>query len=166
MSVLKEWKCAVHGSFEGSHPICPAYGCVSEKVEREFLTPINIRSAGTRNTDRGLRRTVDSMRLRDLRSSRHEGDVSYAGRAQENKTPIGSELLWGRDVERVMGKPFAAQVQAAQAPLVVPGKNAKVDPYLTHNSGMRSAATTLGITQRTLPPAEITGARGDKGVAA
>ena len=38
VGVIKEWRCALHGPFEASHRICPAYGCLSESVEREFRT--------------------------------------------------------------------------------------------------------------------------------
>lgn len=163
MAVLKEWKCAEHGSFDGTHPICPSPGCFSENVEREFRTPPSIGTGKLKAFDAGIRRTAEGLGIRNFRTAYREGDVSFAGRSVDNTTPIGKELLWGRDVERVMGAPMAQQIAAAQAPLTVPNKDPAKDPYLRVNSGMRSAATTIGLTQRALPPAEITGSLTDKG---
>lgn len=159
MAVLKEFKCALHGDFEGTHPICPAMGCISENVERVFRTPVSISQGKYKRFDAGLRQTAERMGIGDFRTG-HEGDVSFAGRA-----PIGQEVLWGDDAKQVMGKSFAEQMQAAQAPLHVPAIEAAKpnDPHLTINNGMRTTATELGITSNRLPKAEVTLDRKDAG---
>ena len=161
MSVMKEWKCAAHGSFEGTHPICPTLGCLSDAVEREFRTAPSIRSGMTDRTDRGLRKTADMMRINNWRSAR-AGESSFAGRGVD--APLGTEVLWGNEVAKhpgMGGRSFAALTQAAATPLDpaslnMPPERAAVDPYLTKNNGMRAAATTLGVTRNVLPPAEVT----------
>lgn len=158
MAVLKEWKCAAHGVFEGTHPICPHLGCASERVERVFLTPVSVSQGRYARFDRGLRATADRMGISNFRTA-HEGETAFAGRAQD--TPIGSKVLWGNEVQKVMGRSFAEQMGAAQAPLSVPGRDASKDPYLTVNNGMRATATELGITQSRLPKAEVTGVLGE-----
>lgn len=152
MAVLKEFKCAQHGDFEGTHPICPALGCISENVERVFRTPVGISQGKYKRFDAGLRRTAEGMGISDFRTGK-EGDTAFAGRA-----PIGQEVLWGGDVQKVMGRSFADQMQAAQAPLHVPAIEAAKpnDPHLTVNNGMRTTATELGLTQSRLPRAEVT----------
>ncbi len=155
MTIIKEWKCAQHGSFEGTHPLCPAMGCFSEHVEREFRTPVSVSKGKYARFDRGLRDTADRMNISDFKTAR-EGETAFAGRA-----PIGQELLWGNDIQRVMGRPLAEQINSAHTPLVAPANVAANDPYLTINSGMRAAANTIGITARKTPQAEFTAHRND-----
>lgn len=152
MSVIKEWKCAKHGHFEGTHAICPEMGCISENVERVFLTPVSVSAGKYARFDKGLRRTSEMMGIPNWKTAR-EGETAFAGRA-----PLGQELLWGKDVEKVMGVPFAQQVQAAAAPLRIPRLEAENpnDPYLRVNNGMRATANTTRITQHPLPRAEVT----------
>jgi hypothetical protein len=155
MAPIKEWRCAQHGDFDGSHPICPSMGCASEHVERVFRTPVGISKGNYKRFDAGLRRTADVMGIRNFRTA-HEGEAGYAGRAAEADAPIGQKLLWGpQEVQKVMGVSLANQLQAAQQPLSVPNRDPGTDPYLTVNNGMRASATTLGITRQVLPPAEI-----------
>ena len=150
MAVIKEWKCAAHGDFEGSHPICPELGCDSASVERAFRTPVSVSQGKYKRFDGGLRQTADRMNIANWKTAR-EGESSFAGRA-----PIGQELLWGKDIEKTMGRPMAQQIAAAQAPLKLPGKDVAKDPYLTMNNGMRAVANEVGLTQGRLPKAEIT----------
>ena len=169
MSIMKEWKCALHGAFDGTHPICPEMGCMSEHVEREFRTAPAYHNGLTARTDRGLRKSADMMGISNWKSARM-GESSFAGRGVD--APLGTEVLWGNEVAKhpaMAGRSFAQLATAAAQPLdarqlgITPEK-AAVDPYLTKNNGMRAAATTLGVTKRALPPAEITGQMGDKGL--
>lgn len=156
MAVLREFKCAQHGDFEGTHPICPAMGCISEHVERVFRTPVSISKGRYKRFDAGLRRTSERMDISNFHTAR-EGETAFSGRA-----PIGQELLWGSDVQRVMGRSFPEQMAAAAAPLTVPTAKPD-DPYLTVNNGMRATATEMGITQGRIPKAEVTLDRKDAG---
>jgi len=161
MAMMKEWKCAVHGSFDGTHPICPEMGCESASVTREFRTAPAIHGGMTSRTDRGLRRTADMLGINNWKSAR-QGEVSFAGRGQD--APLGTEVLWGNEVAKhpaMGGRTFAQLTQAAATPLDasqlnIPPEKAATDPYITKNNGMRAAATTLGVTRNALPPAEIT----------
>lgn len=154
MSVIKEWKCAAHGGFEGTHPICPEMGCESADVQRDFRTPVGISKGQYSRFDRGLRKTADMMQISDWKTAR-PGESSFAGRGAE--APLGTEVLWGaKAVEQKMGVPFANQMTAAAQPLTVPGRDPASDPYVRVNSGMRAAANTLGLTRQVLPPAEVT----------
>lgn len=151
MAVIKEWRCAAHGDFEGSHPICPALGCMSESVERVFLTAPAQRSGNdaTARFDAGIKRTVDGMRLGNLRSAR-PGETSFAGRAQQEGSR--GSVLWGSDIQKTLGRSMAQLAQSAAQPL-----NGQDVP----NSGMRAAATEAGITARRTPVAERTVHRAD-----
>lgn len=157
MPVLKEWRCAAHGDFEGTHPICPSMGCMSDHVERAFRTPVGISQGKYRRFENGLRTTAERMGISDWRTAR-EGEAGFAGRA-----PLGSEILWGDEVKKhpeMGGRSFSQLTAAAQQPLAV--DRPANDPYVTINSGMRTAATELGITQSRIPRAEITGDLRDK----
>lgn len=160
MAVNKEWRCGQHGDFEGTHPICPHYGCFSENVERVFITPVSVSRGQYGRFDKGLRRTSEMMNIPNWKTAR-EGEVAFAGRA-----PLGSEVLWGDEVKKhpdFGGRGFSQLMQTAAQPLTVAGKDS-TDPYLTHNNGMRSTATELGITASTLPKAEITSSHRDRAV--
>ena len=162
MAVIKEFRCALHGAFDGTHPICPEMGCLSENVEREFRTPVSIGSSGTQRFDRGMRRTAEMMNISDWKRADRAGDSSFAGRGTD--APLGTQVLWGNEVAKhpeMGGRSFASLTQAAATPLTAVaerlGDKAVRDPYITRNNGMRATATTLGITQKVLPNAEITG---------
>lgn len=160
MAVMKEWVCAKHGGFEGSHPICPSMGCMSEEVTREFRTPVAVSKGQYNRFDRGLRKTADMMNVSNWRTAR-TGESSFMGRGVD--APLGTEVLWGNEVAKhpaMGGRSFAALTAAAGQPLTTLDKPVN-DPYVRVNNGMRAAATTLGVTRRTLPPAEITAARGE-----
>ena len=149
---MKEWKCALHGSFDGTHPICPTLGCMSENVEREFRTPPGVSKGLYQRFDAGLRRSAERMKIDNWRTAR-AGETAFAGRGTD--APIGTEVLWGAEaVQKTMGVSFAAQMQAAAQPLNLPAKGD--DPYVRVNNGMRAAANTIGITKSVLPKAEIT----------
>lgn len=153
MAVLREWKCAHHGSFESSHPICPNFGCESEAVEREFRTAVSIVSSGRRRFDNGIKQTVDGMRLGNLRTAHRDGDSSYGG---DKARELGTEILWGDEVKKrpeFRGMGFDALTQQAQQPFSVQRRDGSVET-LTDNNGMRQAANEVGITKRVLPKAE------------
>lgn len=146
MAIIHEWKCAVHGPFEGSHPICPEFGCDSESVVKEIRTPRGFKSDATKRTDAGVKRTAEVYRQSDIRSA-HEGESSKAG----NRS---AELLWGdrgRDIlQSAMSQPSSHTY-----------RDAKGRDHVVH-SGMRMAAEEAGITKRPLPVAEVTQHQSDQ----
>jgi hypothetical protein len=157
MAVLKEWECASHGPFEGSHPVCPELGCDSSSVKQVFLTPPNIGSQALKRFDRGIRRSAEMMGISNFRSAR-AGEQAYGGDAAKK---AGMEMLWGDDVQRILGKSVGELSAAAQAPLTITKGNGERET-LTRNNGMADAATELGITKRALPKAgEIISHKGD-----
>jgi hypothetical protein len=155
MAIIREWKCARHGDFEGSHPLCPEMGCDSARVERAFRTPVAIGQGKYARFDAGLRKSADMMGIDNWKTAR-PGETGFAGRA-----PIGARVLWGDEVAKEMGAPLAEQMAVAARPLSVAGKDPATDPYLTVNNGMRATANELGITKAVRPPAETTIHRSD-----
>jgi hypothetical protein len=152
--VIKEFSCLEHGEFEGSHPICPAYGCASKSVKQEFRTAPKIRHGLTSRTDAGIRKSSDMYQISNFRSAR-DGEASYGG---DKGKALGMEVLWGNDIQRKMGRNFAELSSAAQQPLVVPKRDGSGNLRLDKNNAMREAATELGITRRRLPhAAEVSG---------
>lgn len=142
MSVLKEFRCKKHGNFESSHPICPALGCRSDKVERVFLTPVGIKSEFVSRHESGIKRLAAAYGQSDFKTAR-AGEASI-------KHPIGSEILWGDDIRKKMGMDLGALTAQTARPFVVERQDGSRE---TVPHGMRLAATELGLTQRVLPPA-------------
>lgn len=156
MAVVHDWECIEHGAFEGSHPICPNFGCESRSVVKVFLKAPGYVSGKTRRTDAGLRKSADMYKIGNFKSVR-QGEVAFDGRADKN---LGQEVLWGNDVQKKMGHSFSELTSIAQKPLEVPGTNLRLDK----NNGMRDAANEIGITKRKLPAAgEVIAYRGEKG---
>jgi hypothetical protein len=146
--ILKEWKCSIHGSFEGSHPICPSLGCESDDVQREFRTPVSIKSEITKYTDAGLQKTADVYGLSDMRNT--------DGSSVRSNVPIENQAVWGDS----HGVQFESMMQKAQAPIVIKTKAGK--ELVAHNSGMVATSQATGnFGGRVVPPAEITVARSD-----
>lgn len=164
MAVLKEWRCAEHGDFESTHPLCPNFGCESVNVERVFLTPVGTRSDSTKRFDAGIRKSAEMMGISNFKSAK-AGDTSFAGRAQENEV-LGTKVLWGDEVAKPvaqggLGQGFAQLTAAAQAPFVATRADGS-QVSLTSNNAMAEAATELGITSRPVPKAaEVRVASGD-----
>ncbi len=149
MAIIKEFRCAKHGNFEGSHPICPALGCRSQKVERVFLTAPGIKSEFNSRHEQGIKKLAAAYGQSDFKSAK-AGEASV-------KSAIGQKLLWGSDVKKEMGMDMAQLTAQAAQPFVVQRQDGSVE-RVPH--GMRLAATELGITQRVLPPAgELTVSR-------
>ena len=147
MAIVKEWECATHGVFDSSHPICPALGCRSKKVERVFITAPGIKSEFHTRHERGIKKLASAYGQTDFRNAR-AGEASI-------KSPLGSKLLWGNDVEKNLGMNMSTLTAGANAPVVHPDGSLKTVPH-----GMRQVATELGLTQRVLPPAgELTVSR-------
>ena len=146
--IIKEWKCALHGSFEGSHPICPHFGCESDDVEREFKTPISIKSDLTKFTDAGLQKTADVYGLSDMRNT--------DGSSVRSNIPIEQQAVWGN----ANGVQFESMMAKAQQDIVIKREN-KPD-LIAHNSGMVATSQATGnFGGRVVPPAEITVAKSD-----
>lgn len=161
--VIKEFICRDHGPFEGSHPICPSYGCLSEHVEREFRTAPAIGTGIVKRMDAGLSDTANRLGISNWRSAR-PGDSSFAGRASTEggaDKPLGTEVLWGdAHAQRVMGK--GTQQMVGEASRVIAPRNIPAsDPYTRVNNGVRAVANTTRVFERVLPHAEVQGVRGD-----
>jgi hypothetical protein len=162
LGVLKEWSCLEHGEFESSHPICPEHGCKSKFVQRVFLTAPKIRSRMVTQFDRGIKRTADLMKLRDLKTAR-AGEMAHPG----VEAPVGSKVLWGDECRQVFGRGFGELMGVAQKPLSVQTRGGET-LTLNRNNGMADAATDAGLTQarflnKPLPaPADNAAARSDR----
>lgn len=158
LGVVKEWRCLEHGPFDASHPICPEHGCRSEAVFQEFRTPPKVGTSMVRRHNAGIKRTVDMMKLGNLRTAR-EGESAYGGN-------LGQQVLWGDQCRSVFGKGFSEMMQVANQPLVVRKRDGG-ELRLDRNNGMADAADATGITRNRLPkPQEVTRERGDKKSAA
>ncbi len=122
---------------------------------------VGVGRARVPDADRGLRRSADGLNISNWRTAR-AGESSFAGRGVD--APLGTQVLWGNEVSKhpeMGGRSFAQLTASAATPLDpnalnLPPEKARVDPHITHNNGMRTAATTLGVTRNVLPPAEFT----------
>lgn len=148
--VVKEWECPEHGTFESTHPICPEIGC-DLSIRQVFLTPPNIGSNFMRRFDKGIKQSVDTMKLGNLRTAR-AGEAAYGNQ--------GNGMLWGEQVQKVLGVDVGTLVGAASKPLQVTHKDGRQETI--EKSVMRELAGE-GMTARRLPkPAELTGHRADR----
>lgn len=77
MAVIKEWKCAAHGEFEGPEQKCP-FGCPKRFVVQEFRTAAAVHDGTTAYTDATLRGLADSVGLTDM--SNRNGSVMNSQR--------------------------------------------------------------------------------------
>lgn len=107
---LHDWQCPVHGDFEGSHPICPALGCLSEDVIKVYRKAPSIGTARTRRVDRTLRGLAEAHGLSDM--SNRDGQ-SVAGSSDR--------MLWGSQADTLL--PVALRGQnlfaAAKTPTIM-----------------------------------------------
>jgi hypothetical protein len=150
--ILHDFKCAKHGLFERSHPICPHLGCDSSEVTKVFLRAPGTVSSATRRFDAGIRNSAERMGISNFRSAR-AGEAAYGGQA-------GKGLLWGDDVAKAFpGMNFAQLQQRAAAGATMRLRNGET---VTIPDGMRQAAAS-GITERVLPVAERTVHSADSG---
>jgi hypothetical protein len=158
MSVLKEWRCIEHGEFESSHPICPASGCESKGVAREFRTAPTIGSSFRKRFDAGIRRTSEMMGGANFRTAR-AGDTAFGGDVGREK---GLNLLWGNESQRVLGRSFAELTQIAARPLDIKKRDGSVERF-ERNNAMRETVTSMPtLTRSRLPkPGELTKAKQD-----
>lgn len=139
--VLKEFKCATHGVFESSHPICLSFGCRSQAVERVFMTPPNIGTSFVKRHEAGVRKLADAYGQSNWKTAK-AGDQS--------KVMAGGKMLWGSDVQKELGMDMGALTAAAAQPFTVQRKDGTTE---TVPHGMPMAARELGLTQKVLPPA-------------
>src|ERR1700704_1285016 len=96
---VKEYECEVHGAFECTHPICPAFNCDSKKVKQVFITPPNIGSGQLKLFDKGIRKSAEMYGISNFRSAR-EGEAAYGGEAALRS---GQALLWGDNIKKALG---------------------------------------------------------------
>lgn len=144
--ILHDFKCEIHGDFEGTHPICPENGCESENVVKLFRKSPMIFSGMTRATDRGLRESADSMGITNFRSAR-PGEASFGGEQ-------AGQVLWGDQVKKSMpGMDMNSLIdQSVQQTINLKKQTIKIDkPLLTGIHMMDD----IGVTTRQLPPAKI-----------
>lgn len=133
--IIKEFKCPIHGSFEGSHPICPAFGCESEGVEREFKTPPSINTGMVAMRDASLRRTAEVYGFSDMSNK----DGSSVASNQQS----GREAIWG--AEGIGEQGYSKMLAQAATPITVKGKTDK-------NRGMQLASELTGTFGGTTVP--------------
>jgi hypothetical protein len=151
---MKEWSCFEHGPFDGTHSICPSYGCDSAHVTQEFRTPIGIGTDFRKRFDAGMRKSADMYQTNNWKSAK-AGDTSFEGRADPT---LGQKLLWGDESKKVLGRSFSELTQIASKPLLGAGG----EVIMTRNNGMQEAANVAGITRRRIPQAhEVSAHRGD-----
>jgi hypothetical protein len=106
MPIIHEWFCADHGAFEGSHGICPHFGCASREVIKEFRTPRGLKSHATKRFDAGIARTAEAYGQSNFRSANREGDTS--------KVIADGPVLWGDAGSKFLGKPLTQAAAPAQ----------------------------------------------------
>jgi hypothetical protein len=144
--ILHDWQCAKHGVFESTHAICPHLGCASTDVKMVFLKAPGMISRGTKQFDAGMKQTATQMNLLNFRSAR-EGETAHGGE-------LAKGMLWGKEAANFFGGQDAL-VAASQQGIAESNQYAKAAGVPTIADGMRTAATDLGITKNTLPPAEV-----------
>lgn len=148
--IIKEWKCTSHGPFEGTHPICPAMGCESSDVVREFRTPPSFNSGLAKATDASLNNISQSYGLSDM-SNKNGKSVKENAMASNPHAAI-----WGRDA---LGSQFESMIQQGQAPVSVQTKDGRT--LTAENNGFKAACETAGLNKRSLPPASIIATKSD-----
>lgn len=151
MAIIREFHCPKHGDFEGTHPICPGYGCDSSQVERAFRTPVGISKGLYARFDAGLRESAERMGIRNFKTVKGE-EVSFGGRAAQENKELGQEVLWGDQVKKI-GMPMDALMSQAAQPFEHNGH------VLTQNSGIQPGNAP---GQGRLPAADIKGVHGKR----
>lgn len=106
--VIREYRCEEHGAFECSDPICPAQGCRSQSVSREFRTAPAVRSRMVSQHDAGIRSLSERMGGENFRSAQQEGDTSYGGH-------LAGGMKWGREAEQFLGHGITEKTVASEA---------------------------------------------------
>jgi len=137
--IIKEWKCAEHGSFEGSFPICPAMGCESTEVAREFKTAPGLTSDTTKFTDKGFDSLASSYGLSDM--SNKDGKAVKGGQVNP------SAAIWGRES---VGSQFDSMLEQGSKPYVAKTKDGR--ELSVDSNGLRLAAKATGFDKKPLPP--------------
>ena len=149
----QEWNCLEHGIFDSSHPICPNFGCESKFVTQEFRTAPTIGTSFRKRFDAGIRRSSDLMGGANFRTAK-AGEQAFGGQAAKD---AGTEVLWGDQSRKVLGRSFRELQAMAAQPLVVPKRDGSGVLRMDRNNGMADAANEVGITRRRLPKAfEVT----------
>lgn len=77
--VIKEFLCFAHGPFEAREPVCPS-GCTL--VEREFRTPVGLRTRASIGVDKTLDTIARDYKLSDINTRRD----ATVGRVTDAKT--------------------------------------------------------------------------------
>lgn len=103
MAVIKEWKCPLHGPFEGSHPICPHFNCESEGITQEFRTAPKVGSDRTRRVDKTLSGLASEYGLSNM--SNRDGKA----------VADGASMVWASP-EKTLGITKEALIQSAKTP--------------------------------------------------
>lgn len=78
--ILRDYKCQVHGFFEGFEPICP-HGCTDELVLQVFLKSPGFVSDKSKAADSHLRNLASEFGMSDIKSTRPgENQAGYLKR--------------------------------------------------------------------------------------
>jgi hypothetical protein len=150
--VIKEWECPVHGAFDSTHPVCLEVGCDAE-CKQVFRTPVGLLSDFHKRFDQGIRKSSDLMGIGDFKSAR-AGESSFAGRAEQGG------VLWGADVQKVLGVNVEQLTAAAARPLKVTYRDGHTESV---NTSVMQELANEGATHNVLPrPAELTGDRRER----
>lgn len=99
MPVTKEFRCKVHGDFEGTKALCPE-GC--DTVERIFKTPVGLASDRTRNIDATTRSLAKSYGMTDIQNRGGQAAKRQSGAQDQAGIEYGKMLQerygtgWGK----------------------------------------------------------------------
>jgi hypothetical protein len=139
--ILNDYKCPRHGQFEGSHPICPHFGCDSSDVQKIFVKAPGTKSDYTKRFDEGMKKSAEMYRQSDWKTASREGDSSKANNR-------ATELLWGNDAARMLGAAPGALV-GGQEGAATPGvKDAGFAPSLVSGGNPITRAERTGVKRQ------------------
>jgi hypothetical protein len=93
MPVLKEFRCAAHGPFEGFEAKCPR-GCSPRFVVREFRSAPAFKSAKTKHVDRQFRAIAKEFGLTNLKNDPKSGTSVMQELRKGVKTPAEASPRW------------------------------------------------------------------------
>jgi len=156
MGIKKEFVCFAHGPFEADSPTCP-HGCTTA-IEREFRTPVGVKSPRTRNIDRTLSALAKDFGYTDL-SNRSGSVAGSSGRPAPQgpdfrpvwgQVPKGDRFKQGGAIEHVEGSQGGA-ASAAGAHRVHDAESA--------HAGFQEVASMMGQPRPQVDPKLVYGDR-------
>ncbi len=130
--VVKEFRCAAHGDFDGTEPKCP-YGCEGT-VQRVFLTPAAFRSNRTTRIDARLEGLAKSHGMTDI-SNRGGQAAKRMSSKMEQQQKMAAEAIKARYGDTGWGKMQAGGTMNVQTKAIEgggPGAVGAVGAYGGH----------------------------------